>query len=136
MKKKIILGFALALVFVTESIAQNSKQTNMEAFVSNSKLKWNETQHQFGEIKKGVPVTITFEFTNTGNTDAVLTNVQGSCGCTTTDYTHEAIKPGQKGKITATYNAANTGSFSKTITVTTQDTGNPIILTLVGVVKE
>jgi pectate lyase len=60
--------------------------------------------------------------------------VQGSCGCTATDYSKEPIAPGKKGYVTATYNAANMGAFHKTVTVTA-NTDAPVVLVIKGEVK-
>ncbi|TGD59359.1 DUF1573 domain-containing protein [Flavobacterium humi] len=58
----------------------------------------------------------TFEFTNTGDQDLVITNVQSSCGCTVPTKPTEPIKPGKTGKIDVKYNM-NPGPIRKTITV-------------------
>lgn len=97
-------------------------------------LRWAATTHRFGTIKQGVPVTATFEFTNASARPVLLTQVQGSCGCTATSYTKEPVAPGQRAVVTATYNAANPGSFNKTVTVTTNADDTPQVLSLQGVV--
>ncbi|UPT72281.1 MAG: DUF1573 domain-containing protein [Flavobacterium sp. JAD_PAG50586_2] len=58
----------------------------------------------------------TFEFTNTGDADLIITNVQSTCGCTVPSKPTEPIKPGKTGKIDVKYNM-NTGPIRKTITV-------------------
>lgn len=57
-----------------------------------------------------------FEFTNTGDADLVITNVQSTCGCTVPSKPTEPIKPGKTGKIDVKYNM-HTGPIRKTITV-------------------
>ncbi len=67
----------------------------------------------------------TFEFTNAGNDDLLLTNVRASCGCTTSDFTRTPVKPGKKGYVKATYDPANRpGVFNKSLTVVTNDPNN------------
>jgi hypothetical protein len=95
---------------------------------------WKTETIDVGEIPQGTPKAIVYEFKNTGKTAVVITNVQGSCGCTATDYTKEPILPGKSAKVTATYNAANKGAFTKTVTVTTSAETTPKILTLKGTV--
>ncbi|MCI9846244.1 DUF1573 domain-containing protein [Flavobacterium pectinovorum] len=95
---------------------------------------WKTESVDVGQIPQGTPKAIVFEFKNTGKTAVVITNVQGSCGCTATDYTKEPILPGKSAKVTATYNAANKGAFTKTVTVTTSGETTPKILTLKGTV--
>ena len=99
-----------------------------------STVVWKAETIDVGQIPQGTPKAIVYEFKNTGKTAVVITNVQGSCGCTATDYTKEPILPGKSAKVTATYNAANKGAFTKTVTVTTNAESTPKILTLKGTV--
>jgi hypothetical protein len=101
-----------------------------------SQLKWEKETHEFGTIEQGKPVSYEFSFTNTTNKDITLTNVKASCGCTATNYTKTAVKPGDKGTVTATYNAAAGGAFHKTVTVmTSEENSAPRIITIKGTVK-
>ncbi|MFC4477123.1 DUF1573 domain-containing protein [Flavobacterium chungangensis] len=99
-----------------------------------STIVWKAETIDVGQIPQGTPKAIVYEFKNTGKTAVVITNVQGSCGCTATDYTKEPIQPGKSAKVTATYNAANKGAFTKTVTVTTSAETTPKVLTLKGTV--
>lgn len=123
MKSLIILFAFIALPFV-------SSAQKFPAF------KWSETVHDFGKIKKGTPQTTAFTYTNTGKAPLTVTDVKGSCGCTVTDYTKETVAPGKTGEVKATYNAANVGPFTKTVTVTSNVEGGPVILTIKGEVIE
>jgi hypothetical protein len=101
-----------------------------------SQLKFEKETHEFGTIEQGKPVSYEFTFTNTTNKDITLTNVKASCGCTATNYTKTAVKPGEKGTVTATYNAAAGGAFHKTVTVmTSEENAAPKIITIKGTVK-
>ncbi|RYF89532.1 MAG: DUF1573 domain-containing protein [Chitinophagaceae bacterium] len=78
-----------------------------------------ETEHNFGKIPQGKPVTYVFEVVNTGSTPLKLDNVQASCGCTTPEWDREkAIEPGASSKITVGFNAAAEGPFTKPVTIT------------------
>jgi len=78
-----------------------------------------ETEHDFGKIPQGKPVTTVFSVTNSGKTPLKIENVQASCGCTTPEWEKDkAIEPGATSKITVGYNAAAEGPFTKTITIT------------------
>lgn len=94
--------------------------------------KWKVTDHNFGKIPQGKPVSFTYEVTNTGNAPLIIVNVQPGCGCTTQDYTKEAIAPGKTGFVTLTYNAAGIGQFTKSATVTTNTDSGPITLAFSG----
>jgi len=76
-----------------------------------------ETEFDFGKIPQGKPVTHVFTFTNTGKTPLLLENVQASCGCTTPEWSKDPVAPSESSKITVGYNAANEGTFTKSITI-------------------
>ena len=86
-----------------------------------SVIKWDKEIHDFGDIEKGKPVTYEFSFTNTTNETVLITNVKPACGCTAANYTKTPIKPGEKGMVAATFNAASPGEFQKTVTILTKE---------------
>lgn len=90
-------------------------------------ISWDSPTHNFGDIQENNgKVTHKFSFTNTGSSPLVITKVKPSCGCTSSDYTKEPVKPGEKGYVSATFNPERRpGKFSKSITVTTN--ANPAI---------
>lgn len=137
MKMIKISMLALALSLMSFSaiapIKSITAETKVEAEAA-STIVWKAETIDVGQIPQGTPKAIVYEFKNTGKTAVVITNVQGSCGCTATDYTKEPILPGKSAKITATYNAANKGGFTKTVTVTTSAETTPKVLTLKGTV--
>jgi Protein of unknown function (DUF1573) len=108
---------------------------SLMSFATITAITWKSESIDVGEIPQGKPKAIIFEFKNTSNKDVIITNVQGSCGCTATDYTKTPIKAGKSGSVTATYNAANIGAFTKTVSVTTNAEATPKVLTLKGTVK-
>lgn len=80
-------------------------------------IRWADTEHSFGQIKQGNPVSATFTFTNSGQTPLVISNARGSCGCTGVEFPKEPIYSGQSGRIKATFDAGALGTFNKTVTV-------------------
>ncbi|OXB00004.1 DUF1573 domain-containing protein [Flavobacterium pectinovorum] len=130
-----MLALALGLMsFSAIAPVQSLVYTNENSTIAASTILWKAETVDVGEIPQGTPKAIVYEFKNTGKTAVVITNVKGSCGCTATDYTKEPILPGKSAKVTATYNAANKGAFTKTVTVTTSAEETPKILTLKGTV--
>jgi hypothetical protein len=113
---------------------QNASSNVIPAVISHilgAVWKWEKTEHSFGKIEQNKAASFEFQFTNTGNDPVIITNVQASCGCTTPSYSKEPVMPGQIGKVTAAYNAAAMGNFTKTVTVTA-NTDKPIVLTISG----
>lgn len=96
---------------------------------------WSTTQHDFGNITKGVPVSHEFEFTNTGSEPLIVTSVNASCGCTVTNFSKDPIAPGANGYVKATFDAGKLGAFLKTVSVQSNADKNHV-LTLKGTVVE
>ena len=99
-------------------------------------FKWDNTEHDFGKIQHLDPVVYEFEFTNKGQAPLVISEVEGSCGCTVTEYTKEPVMPGKKGKVKATFDAAALGKFRKSIKVVANVEGGPEYLYIKGTVAE
>ena len=133
MKNLKISILALTLGLMSFSVVPNHKNTTVKT-VTTSPISWKSETIDVGQIPQGTPKLIEFEFKNTGKTAVKITTVHGSCGCTATDYTKEAIAPGKTAIIKATYNAANMGVFTKTVTVTTSAEETPKVLTFKGTV--
>ncbi|MBS4039906.1 MAG: DUF1573 domain-containing protein [Flavobacteriales bacterium] len=114
---------------------ENATLTQVETPVAKKPaptVQWKEEVFDFGDIKQGVPVTHDFSFVNNTKEIVIISNVKASCGCTATNYTKTPIKPGETGTITAKYNAAAGGPFTKTVTVEFGDDKLPKILTIKG----
>lgn len=129
-----MLALALGLMSFSAVAPVKSLVSETKTVETASTIVWKVETIDVGQIPQGTPKAIVYEFKNTGKTAVVITNVQGSCGCTATDYTKEPIQPGKTAKVTATYNAANKGAFTKTVTVTTSAETTPKVLTLKGTV--
>jgi hypothetical protein len=77
-----------------------------------------ESSYNFGKIAQNKPVTHEFAIQNNGKTELKLDNVAAGCGCTTPQWQPGPYKAGEKAVITVGYNAASSGPFTKTVTIT------------------
>lgn len=98
---------------------------------------FREETFDYGTVKEdGGPVDHDFIFTNITNRPVRIVSVQPSCGCTTPEWTKEAVAPGSTGFIRASYNPkGRPGYFNKTLTVTTDADPNSIVLQIKGTVS-
>ena len=130
MKKLLFLLMmtAIARIGYSQQVAATTASVSTDVAV----FKWDSEAFDFGKIKQGVPVTHEFKFTNTGKVALLITNAQASCGCTTPDWTKEPVPPGKHGFIKATYNAGGAGAFDKTVTITSNAEGGPVVLRIKG----
>lgn len=125
--KKFIFILAFAAFSFQFAAAQNQAAVKQE-----EKVQWSEKAHDYGQIPQGVPAKATFTFKNNSNEPVVITNVRSSCGCTVAGYTKEPVRPGEEGEVSATYNAARPGKFSKSVTVTMGGDIGAVLLTIKG----
>src|SRR5215468_10055705 len=127
MKKMLALLLFAGLVTGTHAQAPADNKTVPDV------LQLKEKGYDFGKIAQGRPVTHIFEIVNTGTEPLRLENVQASCGCTTPEWSHDAIQPGATANIKVGYNAAGEGSFTKTITIL-YNSNQTKVLTITGLV--
>ena len=118
--KKFFSLFVALFVFVAVGYAQKGV------------MKFSEETHDFGKIEQGKPVTHVFTFKNTGTDPVIINDAQASCGCTKPSWTREPVLPGKTGTVSATFNAAAGGQFTKTVTVTSNAEAGQTVLYLKG----
>jgi len=122
-KSTTYLIFSLLLLFYP-TLGQEKKTS----------VSFNYFTHDFGTIKEeGGIVDYEFEFSNIGNAQLFIKNVQAACGCTVPEWPKEGIGPGSKGKIKVEFNPANKpGPFNKSLTVFTNAVNESVILNVTG----
>jgi hypothetical protein len=100
-------------------------------------LRFQEETHDFGYVdQEGGPVNYSFQFANISNRPVRILNVQASCGCTTPDWTKDAVAPGSTGFIQASFDPkGRPGYFNKSLTITTDFDSNPVVLQIKGQVS-
>jgi len=123
--KKIIYSVLLLIVIVFAAITISAKVTpsHQEAI-----LEFNEMQFDFGKVQKGALLEHLFKFKNSGNVNLIISSVHPSCGCTgATLGDKKEFAPDEAGEIRITFNTqGREGINSKTITITSNDTKEPI----------
>lgn len=145
MKKIITLSIALlAFTFSnaqeTSKIKKTSKKAaaKMEAAlpkVNGAGMVFENETIDYGTIAHNADGKREFVFTNNGNKPLIITNTQGSCGCTVPTSPKEPILPGAKAVIGVKYATDRIGAFTKTVTVTSNAEGVPTkVLTIKGTV--
>ena len=107
---------------INSSASVETKQALSSKSSSDSEgpvMTFNKTTHDFGTINEGDKVTTEFSFTNTGNSDLIIVDARGSCGCTVPKYPkNTAIKPGQSETITVSFDSNNKpGMQQKSVTL-------------------
>lgn len=114
---KNVLKFALILLFIQNSFAQTSFN-NFDSVASEGVFKFEKETIDYGKIKQNDDGNRTFVFTNVGNKAIIISKVKASCGCTVASTPNKPIMPGETAEINVKYATNRIGSFSKSITIT------------------
>ncbi|MCS6981925.1 MAG: DUF1573 domain-containing protein [Flavobacteriales bacterium] len=91
----------------------------------------------YGEVEFGGNGERVFKFKNEGKDPLLITNAQGSCGCTVPDWPRDPIMPGQEGTIKIKYDTRRAGPINKQVTITTNEPegSNTHVVKVKGLVK-
>ncbi|TCK53210.1 uncharacterized protein DUF1573 [Flavobacterium sp. 90] len=124
----------LAVVGITASNAQSTKKAKA-AKIEGAGMTFETETIDYGTIAHNADGKREFVFVNNGTKPLIITNTQGSCGCTVPTTPKEPIAPGAKGIIGVKYATDRVGAFTKTVTVTSNAEGQPTkVLTIKGTV--
>lgn len=101
-------------------------------------MKFAAMEHNFGRIsERGKAVGHTFEFTNEGSHPLVITRMVTTCKCTSYEFPKKPVPPGEKGKVTITYDPRRQeGTFYKVVQVFTNCSEGRMMLTIRGEVAK
>ena len=151
--KKSILSLSLVFAFLVVSaqtkfpnkeitqqqkteIKSNAKvDLSIQEEKSNSTIDFVSKVVDYGIIEHNADGARKFVFTNNGTEPLLIKNAKGSCGCTVPTWPREAIAPGTTAEIGVKYATNRVGKFTKTITLTTNASKKPVILTIKGEVN-
>jgi hypothetical protein len=103
--------------------------------LANATIDFESKVVDYGTIEYNADGVRKFVFKNNGTEPLVIKNAKGSCGCTVPTWPKEPIAPGATGEIGVKYATNRVGSFTKTITLTTNADKKPVILTVKGKVN-
>lgn len=138
--KKIILSLGLLAGSVFGVMAQEHQHDHgvqTQAPVSNNpnapEISFETEVHDFGVMKQGADGSYAFKFKNTGKEPLIISNAQGSCGCTVPTYPKDQpIAPGASGVIKVTYDTQRIGAFTKTVSISSNAKTAQKTLTIKG----
>ena len=110
---KYFIKIIILLISVSVSIQSFAQEDK-----NGPKIKFEEQQFDFGDVKQGEKLSHKFAFKNNGNEPLILNNVLTTCGCTVTEWPKDPIQPGKSGEIEVKFNTAGRmGKQNKVVTV-------------------
>jgi len=134
--KKVILSLALVVGFTTSNAqTKEAPKTQTAETAAKSTIDFVSKVVDYGTIEHNADGERKFVFTNNGTEPLIIKNAKGSCGCTVPTWPREPIAPGETAEIGVKYATNRVGAFTKTITLTTNASKKPVILTVKGKVN-
>jgi hypothetical protein len=134
--KKALLTFGLFACSIMITNAQDAPAAAQAPANPNAaEIKFENETIDYGTIENGSDGAREFKFKNVGKEPLIISNAQGSCGCTVPTWPKEPIKPGASGSIKVTYDTKRTGTFEKTVTITSNAKNSPKVIHIKGNVK-
>jgi len=117
--KKILLSLAFAAAFAFGSSAQTQ-------VVSGPAISIDKDVHDYGDVPFDGNGECEFKVTNTGTEPLILSQCQGSCGCTVPKCDPNPILPGAQSVITVKYDTKRPGPIAKTVTINSNAVNEPV----------
>lgn len=153
MKRTILILAAVVAVSFTscknnekssDKVQDNNNKTeevatqNSDAAKEYPKIKFHETNFDFGTIQEGESVQHEFTFTNTGDAPLKVLKARPSCGCTVPSWSKDPIAPGEKGSMMVKFNSRGKhGKQHKSVRLTTNTkSGNEVLHFTANVLKK
>lgn len=134
--KKVILSLALVVGFTTANAqTKEDPKTQTAETAAKSTIDFVSKVIDYGTIDYNADGERKFVFTNNGTEPLIIKNAKGSCGCTVPTWPREPIAAGETAEIGVKYATNRVGAFTKTITLTTNASKKPVILTVKGKVN-
>jgi Protein of unknown function (DUF1573) len=121
----------------TKVVAKKEEAPKFELVkVAGPSMQFETETIDYGTIEQGADGNRQFVLTNNGTEPLLITNAQGSCGCTVPSFPKEPIAPGAKAVIGVKYDTSRPGAINKSVTVTTNIKDNPTkVLLIKGMVN-
>lgn len=136
MKKLIFLSLLTVFTFSISCSQTSQAENTIDIDAQGPIINFEVVSHDYGTIEKNGNGTFGFKFVNEGTEPLVLSNVRSSCGCTIPQWPRTPIAPGESETIEVKYDTRRVGSFSKSITVTSNGSEQPIVLRIKGKVEQ
>lgn len=122
--KRSLLTLALAVLFLG-GFAQKGPMISLDT-----------ESIDYGTIPQGGEPNRHFTVTNTGDAPLIISQCQGSCGCTVPKCDTAPIAPGATSVVNIRYDTNRVGAFTKTVTVSSNAVNSPSkVVNIHGIVE-
>lgn len=136
--KKIGIVLAVFIVVFFVSRIVQSRFMNGGDLSSNlppTQIELDDELYNFGNIPELKPVKAYFSYTNSGENPLRISNVVSPCGCTVPKWSKKELLPGVTDSLLVQFDAAQLGSFSKSLHIFSNAEGSPHVFYIRGLVE-
>jgi hypothetical protein len=113
-------------LLVTANITEDFSTMSEEDKANAPHAVFDQTEFNFGTIKKGKKTNFSYKLTNMGKRDLIIHKVSSSCGCTVVNPETPILKPGESTLLHVTFDSTGKdGVQTKTVNVITNDPEKP-----------
>ena len=141
-----IIKIYIVCCFLVWNCGNNTNPTLNQVTVNNMdeqdksnlpKILFENPTHDLGDIIEGTQVTDTFHFRNIGKSILIISDIETSCGCTSSTSSKEPVKPEEEGEIIVSFDSTHkNGETTVSVVVIANTYPVNTILTLKANVKE
>ena len=117
MKKTIYLLFFLLIATNFIVLGQNTA----------AKITFEETIFSFEDVEEGTELKYTFNYTNTGKSPLLISDIRTTCGCTVTAWNKKPLPTGQTDKIEVTFDTHNKVGRQHKVLVLLSNASQPLV---------
>jgi len=124
-----------APLFIGAALLSSTIAMAQSELVTGPALTLDKETHDYGNVEFGGNGECDFKVTNTGTEPLIISNCQGSCGCTVPKCDPTPILPGEFQLIHVKYDTKRTGPFTKSVTINSNAVNTPVkVVTIKGTV--
>jgi hypothetical protein len=136
MKMRLNSPALFAAIVALGGVFASNAQTQAQGGSVGPRIEFSGLSFDFGRVESGREVTHDFIFTNTGDQLLEISDVQSSCGCTTSTNWAKQIDPGKSGTIPVLFNSGNmAGPITKNLWVVCNDSNqSPVNLKITAMI--
>lgn len=135
-RKELIFFLGIVLIITCGCKSGNTGRDNGDSLVEAqdhkpSKISFERIYYDFGKIVQGEKVSYAFQFKNVGDSELIIEDAYGGCGCTVPKYNQKPIAPGKEGFVEVIFDSAGrSGSQYKSVVVKSNASNGKMRLTI------
>lgn len=115
---RILIFLIVCISLLSGCVQPFNSLKNSEKGAEKAKIVFNKTMNDFGNVNQNDEVGAFFWAKNIGNCDWIISDIETACDCTTVNWPHQPILPGDSARIDVLFNSQGwEGKQIKSVTI-------------------